>query len=118
ISFAKKEKKAQTAKSKLRLLDGDDLDVYVRSKKMTLTFLIDLAQQYNQILRGISDNDAHMLKKTSKELQALNQYTTKLKRKSLRAIRELNTTDQKTSEVVVHSTDLYHVYILLAISMC
>src|SRR5690606_805278 len=106
ISFAKKEKKAQTEKSKLSLLDGDDLDVYVRSKKMTLTFLIDLAQQYNQILRGISDNDAHMLKKTSKELQALNQYTTKLKRKSLRAIRELNTTDQKTSEVVVHSTDL------------
>jgi len=106
ISFAKKEKKAQTAKSKLSLLDGDDLDVYVRSKKMTLTFLIDLAQQYNQILRGISDNDAHLLKKTSKELQALNQYTTKLKRKSLRAIRELNTTDQKTSEVVVHSTDL------------
>lgn len=106
ISFAKKEKKAQTEKGKLSLLDGEDLDVYVRSKKMTITFLIDLAQQYSYILNGIRDNNTHLLKKTNKELKELNNYTNKLKRKSLRAIRELNTTDQKTSEVVIHSTDL------------
>jgi len=106
ISFAKKEKKARTEKSKLSLLDGEDLDVYVRSKKMVVTFLIDLSQQYSDILNGIRDNNTHLLKKTNKELSELSNYTNKLKRKSLRAIRELNTDDQKTSEVVVHSTDL------------
>lgn len=106
INFAKREKKAETEKSKLSLLEGEDLDVYVRSKKMVVSFLIDLAEQYNDILNGISDNNTQMLKKTSKELSALSNYTNKLKRKSLRAIRELNTADQKTSEVVVHSTDL------------
>lgn len=106
ISFAKKEKKAKKEKSKLSLLDGEDLDVYVRSKKMTVTFLIDLSQQYSNILNGIRDNNTQLLKKTNKELSELSNYTNKLKRKSLRAIRELNTDDQKTSEVVVHSTDL------------
>lgn len=106
ISFAKKEKKAKTEKNKLSLLDGEDLDVYVRSKKMTVTFLIDLSQQYSDILNGIRDNDINLLKRTNKELYELSNYTNKLKRKSLRAIRELNATDQKTSEVVVHSTDL------------
>ncbi|NGM63720.1 inorganic phosphate transporter [Sphingobacterium sp. SGR-19] len=106
ISFAKKEKKAQSERSKLSLLDVEDLDVYIRSKKMAISFLIDLAQMYNQILNGISNNDVHLLKKASMELKELNKYTTKLKRKSLRAIRELNTVDQKTSGVVVHSTDL------------
>lgn len=106
LKFAKKEKKAKTEQSKLTLLDGEDLDVYVRSKKMTVAFVIDLAQQYRQILNGISDNNIHLLKQTSEELRELHKYTNKLKRKSLRAIRELNAADQKTSEVVVHSTDL------------
>ncbi len=106
INFAKKEKKAKSEKTKLSLLDGEDLDVYVRSKKMTVAFVIDLAQQYRQILNGISDNNIHLLKQTNEELKELHKYTNKLKRKSLRAIRELNATDQKTSEVVVHSTDL------------
>lgn len=106
LKFAKKEKKAKTEQSKLTLLDGEDLDVYVRSKKMTVAFVIDLAQQYRQILNGISDNNIHLLKQTNEELKELHKYTNKLKRKSLRAIRELNATDQKSSEVVVHSTDL------------
>lgn len=106
ITFAKKEKKAKTGKSKLSVLDESDLGVYVRSKKMMVTFLIDLAQQYNNILNGISDNNINLLKRTNKELAELSNYTNKLKRKSLRAIRELNTADVKTSEVVVHSTDL------------
>lgn len=106
ISFAKKEKKAKTEKSKLSLLDGEDLDIYVRSKRTMVTFLIDLSQQYGDILNGIRDNNTNLLKKTKKELTELSNYTNKLKRKSLRAIRDLNTSDQKTSEIVVYSTDL------------
>src|SRR5690606_13252032 len=47
VSFAKKEKLAKTEKSKLSMLDTPDLDVYVRSKKMVVSVLIDLSQQYN-----------------------------------------------------------------------
>lgn len=106
VTFAKKEKLAKTEKSKLSMLDTPDLDVYVRSKKMVVSVLIDLSQQYNNILNGISDNNIPLLKKTNKELAELTNYTSKLKRKSLRAIRELHTDDQKSSQVVVHSTDL------------
>lgn len=106
VNFAKKEKLAKTEKSRLSMLESTDFDVYVRSKKMVVSLLIDLSQQYNNILNGISDNNISMLKKTSKELNELSNYTTKLKRKSLRAIRELSAEDQKSSEVVVHSTDL------------
>ncbi len=106
VSFAKKEKLAETEKSKLSMLDTPDLDVYVRSKKMVVSVLIDLSQQYSNILNGISDNNIPLLKKTNKELGELTNYTSKLKRKSLRAIRELHTDDQKSSQVVVHSTDL------------
>lgn len=106
VSFAKKEKLAKTEKSKLSMLDTPDLDVYVRSKKMVVSVLIDVSQQYNNILNGISDNNIPLLKKTNKELGELTHYTSKLKRKSLRSIRELNVDDQKSSQVVVHSTDL------------
>ncbi|NGM60903.1 inorganic phosphate transporter [Sphingobacterium sp. SGG-5] len=106
ISFAKKEKIAKTEKSKLSLLESSDLDVYVRSKNMVVSLLIDLSQQYNDVLKGIGEHDISLLKKTHRELKDLRNYTNKLKRKSLRAIRELNTNDHKSAEVVVHSTDL------------
>src|SRR5690606_11491642 len=106
IRFAKKEKIAKTEKSKLSLLESSDLDVYVRSKNMVVSLLIDLSQQYNDVLKGIGEHDISLLKKTHRELKDLRNYTNKLKRKSLRAIRELNTNDHKSAEVVVHSTDL------------
>ena len=68
--------------------------------------LIDLSQQYSNILNGICNNDISILKKTASELKQLSAYSSKLKRKSLRAIRELNANDQKSSEVVVQSADL------------
>ncbi len=106
ITFAKKERIAKTEKSKLSLLESSDFDVYVRSKNMVISLLIDLSQQYSNILQGVSNPDTSLLKKTNKELRDLRNYTNKLKRKSLRAIRELHTNDHKSAEVVVHSTDL------------
>lgn len=106
IKFAKKEKKAKTEKSKLSMLDSSDLGVYVRSKNMVVAILMDLSQQYKDILNGISTNDITLLKRSNRELSDLSNYTNKLKRKSLRAIRELTDQDVKSAEVVVHSTDL------------
>ncbi len=106
VSFAKREKLAKTEKKKLTMLESKDFDVYLRSKKMVISMLIDLSQQYSNILNGICNNDISLLKKTASELKQLSVYSSKLKRKSLRAIRELNANDQKSSEVVVHSADL------------
>jgi len=106
VTFSKKEKKAHTEKSKLSMLDSSDLDVYVRSKNMTTSILLDVAQQYNDIMNGISDNNIALLKRSNKELKDLSNYSNKLKRKSLRAIRELKASDLKSAEVVVHSADL------------
>lgn len=106
VSFAKREKLAKTEKKKLTLLESKDFDVYLRSKKMVISMLIDLSQQYSNILNGICNNDISILKKTASELKQLSAYSSKLKRKSLRAIRELNANDQKSSEVVVQSADL------------
>lgn len=106
IKFAKKEKIAKTEKSKLSLMDSSDLDVYVRSKNMVVSMLIDLSHLYNELLNGISENSIAKLKKANKELIELSNYTNKLKRKSLRSIRELKADDLKSAEVVVHSADL------------
>lgn len=106
VTFSKMEKKAHTEKSKLSMLDSSDLDVYVRSKNMTTSILLDVAQQYNDIMNGISDNNIALLKRSNKELKDLSNYSNKLKRKSLRAIRELKASDLKSAEVVVHSADL------------
>lgn len=106
LTFAKKEKKSSTEKSRLSMMDSSDLDVYVRSKNMVISILMDVSQQYNDIMNGISDNKIGKLKRANKELSELTNYTNKLKRKSLRAIRELKDTDLKSAEVVVHGTDL------------
>lgn len=106
VKFAKKEKKASTEKGRLSMMDSSDLDVYVRSKNMVISILMDVSQQYNDIMNGISDNNIGKLKRAYKELNELTNYTNKLKRKSLRSIRELKDTDLKSAEVVVHGTDL------------
>lgn len=106
ITFAHREKSAKQEKSKLSVLESSDLDVYVRSKFMVVALLNDVAQLYNDLLKEISSNNINLLKKANRELKDLSNYTHKLKRKSLRAIRELSTNDLKSAEVVVHSTDL------------
>src|SRR5690606_7346337 len=106
ITFAKKEQKSKTEKSRLSLLDEGDLDVYIRSKNMLVTMVIEIASHYGTVLNGIRSGDASAVKGTDKELMDLIKYSYKLKRNSLRAIRKLEAADRRSAEVIVHGSDL------------
>lgn len=106
VKFAHKEQKSRKEKSKLSLLEEPDLDVYIRSKNMLVTMIIEISGHYTTVLNGIRNGDAPAIKKTDKELLDLINYSYKLKRNSLRAIRQLGAADRKSAEVIVHGTDL------------
>ncbi|WP_353185181.1 inorganic phosphate transporter [Parapedobacter lycopersici] len=106
VKFANKVQQSKTERSRLSLLEESDLDVYIRSKNMLVTMIIEISGHYSTILNGIRNGDAFALKKTDKELMDLIKYTYKLKRNSLRAIRQLGAADRRSAEVIVHGTDL------------
>ena len=106
IKFAQKENKSKTEKSRLSLLEEPDLDVYIRSKKVLVTMIIEISQHYNTILNGIRKGDASAIRKTDREVLDLINYTYKLKRNSLRAIRQLGAADRRSAEVIVYGADL------------
>src|SRR5690606_25504287 len=53
ITFAQREQKSKTEKSRLSLLEEPDLDVYNRSKSMLVTMIIEISGHYATILNGI-----------------------------------------------------------------
>ncbi|MGV3762950.1 anion permease [Parapedobacter sp.] len=106
ITFSKKEQKSKAEKSRLSLLEEPDLDVYIRSKNMLVTMIIEISGHYGTVLNGIRSGDAPAIKRTDKELMDLIKYSYKLKRNSLRAIRKLGAADRRSAEVIVHGADL------------
>ena len=106
IRFAKKEKQSKTEKSRISLLEESDLDVYIRSKNMLVTMIIEISGHYGTVLNGIRVGDAASVRKTDRELMELIKYSYKLKRNSLRAIRKLGSADRRSAEVIVHGSDL------------
>src|SRR5690606_37402593 len=106
IKFAHRERRSKKEKSRLSLLEEPDLDVYIRSKNTLVTMIIEASGHYSTILNSIRNGDASAIKKTDNELQELIKYTYKLKRNSLRAIRQLGAADRRSAEVIVHGADL------------
>ncbi|MFC3197821.1 anion permease [Parapedobacter deserti] len=106
IKFAHKERQSKKEKSRLSLLGEPDLDVYIRSKNMLIAMIIETSGHYSTILNGIRSNDAPAIKKADKELLELINYSYKLKRNSLRAIRQLGAADRRSAEVIVYGADL------------
>jgi len=87
-------------------LEEPDLDVYIRSKNMLVTMIIEASGHYSTVLNGIRNSDAAAIRRTDRELSDLIKYTYKLKRNSLRAIRQLGAADRRSAEVIVHGADL------------
>ena len=106
VKFAQREQRSKTEKSRLSLLEEPDLDVYIRSKNMLVTMVIEISGHYATILNGIRNGDASAIRKTDKELMDLIKYSYKLKRNSLRAIRKLGAADRRSAEVIVYGADL------------
>src|SRR5690606_37631500 len=82
------------------------LDVYIRSKNMLVTMIIEISGHYSTVLNGIRAGDVSAIRKTDRELMDLIKYSYKLKRNSLRAIRKLGAADRRSAEVIVHGADL------------
>lgn len=106
IKFTHRERQSKKEKSRLSLLEEPDLDVYIRSKNTLVAMIIEASGHYSTILNGIRNGDAQAMKKTDNELLELIKYTYKLKRNSLRAIRQLGAADRRSAEVIVHGADL------------
>jgi Phosphate/sulphate permeases len=106
IKFAHKQRRTTKEKSRLSLLEDADFDVYIRSKNMLVTMIIEASGHYSTVLNGIRNNDDAAIRKTDRELLELINYTYKLKRNSLRAIRQLGAADRRSAEVIVHGADL------------
>ncbi|SFC26729.1 Phosphate transporter family protein [Parapedobacter composti] len=106
IKFAHKERQSKKEKSRLSLLEEPDLDVYRRNKNMLVTMVVEVSGHYSTILNGIRSGDAAAIRKADKELLELINYTYKLKRNSLRAIRQLGAADRRSAEVIVYGADL------------
>lgn len=73
---------------------------------MLVTMIIEASGHYSTVLNGIRNNDDAAIRKTDRELLELINYTYKLKRNSLRAIRQLGAADRRSAEVIVHGADL------------
>src|SRR5690606_24977471 len=73
---------------------------------MLVTMIIEASSHYSTVLNGIRNNDDAAIRKTDRELLELINYTYKLKRNSLRAIRQLGAADRRSAEVIVHGADL------------
>ncbi|WP_257657303.1 inorganic phosphate transporter [Parapedobacter lycopersici] len=106
IKFANREQKSKIERSRLSLLEEPDLDVYIRSKNMLVTMIIEISGHYSTVLNGIRAGDVSAIRKTDRELMDLIKYSYKLKRNSLRAIRKLGAADRRSAEVIVHGADL------------
>src|SRR5690606_37119553 len=106
LKFAKKERQSRKERSRLSLLEESDLDVYIRSKNTLVTMVIEVSGHYSTVLNGIRNGDAAEIRKTDKELSDLIKYSYKLKRNSLRAIRQLGAADRRSAEVIVYGGDL------------
>lgn len=106
IKFARKEKKAEKLKSKFTALEASDLDLFERNKRMVNNVLLEISQNYALVVNSLNDNNIPKLKKVNADMEEMVQYGFKLRTKSVKYIKELQTTDKETAEVILYSTDL------------
>lgn len=106
IKFAQKEKKAQKLKGKFTVLEASDLDLFERNKRMVNNVLIELYQNYHSTITSLNSNNTSQLKKVNADMDEMVQYGFKIRTKSIKYIKELQTTDKETAEVILYSTDL------------
>ncbi|MET3731899.1 inorganic phosphate transporter [Moheibacter stercoris] len=108
VSFSRKEKLSKMKNEKLLLLDENDIDIIQTHKTMTLNIISDVKNNYNSVLEGIQLGDKKILKAANKNLNELEDYSRKLRNKSLKFIRNLKTDQVGLAKTLVYSSDLIH----------
>jgi len=106
IKFAQKEKKAEKLKGKFTALEASDLDLFERNKRMVNNVLSEVSQNYHNTIQSLNENNISQLKKVNLDMDEMVQYGFKIRAKSIKYIKELQTTDKETAEVILYSTDL------------
>lgn len=106
INFNKKEKKKTTSASRLETLPESDLDIFESNKNMVTDSLNVINEQYTSVLEALKNNDIETLEKAHQALNELADYGFKLRARSIRHIKGLNTDDKKSAELLLYSTDL------------
>jgi len=106
INFARKEKKAAKMKGKFTALEASDLDLFERNKRMVNNVLLEVSQNYHSTILSLNESNLPQLKKVNADMDEMVQYGFKIRSKSIKYIKELQTTDKETAEVILYSTDL------------
>lgn len=106
ITFSRREKLSKIKDDKLFLLDAADIDIIQTHKNMTINIISDVKESYNGVLKGIQLSDKKKLKAANKNLNELEDYSRKLRNKSLKFIRNLKTDEINLAKTLVYSSDL------------
>src|SRR5690606_38313393 len=64
------------------------------------------SNNYQATIKSLNENDISQLKKVNNDMDEMVQYGFKIRAKSIKYIKELQTTDKETAEVILYSTDL------------
>ena len=106
IKFARNEKKAEKLKGKFTVLEASDLDLFERNKRMVNNVLLEVSVNYHDTINSLNEKNISKLKKVNLDMDEMVQYGFKIRAKSIKYIKELQTTDKETAEVILYSTDL------------
>lgn len=105
VSFSKKEKKKKTASDRLSILDEKDLNLVEKYRALVRSAISEIAQSHELVMRGLIEGDVAKLQKAHQAVLDLEEHGIKVKTKSIKYIKGLSSGDQKTSEVLLLSSD-------------
>lgn len=105
ISFSKKEKKNKNISNRLSILEENDLNLIEKYRMLVKDVVQEIAQNYTNIIHGLKNGDVATLEKAHQSFLELEEHGYKVRTKSIKYIKGLNSGDKKTSEVLLLSSD-------------
>lgn len=105
VSFSNNEKKTLSATNKLSILESDDLSLIEKYKRLVANVIQDVREVYTLSLKGLVQGDLKKLKKANEQIQMLEDQSKKIKVKSIKYIKKLNSADKEIAEVILLSSD-------------
>lgn len=103
--FSKKEKKNKIAINKLMILDRSDIELVDRNRLMVAEVIKEVAKNYDLAMKGLQLKDLNLLEISNNNLTELVDYSYKVRSRSIRNIKGLQTDATKVSEILLYSSD-------------
>ena len=105
LNFSKKEKKVKLSNNKLMILERNDIGVVDRNRQMVAEVVKEVATNYDLAMKGLQLKDLNLLEMADRNLSELVQYSYKVRSRTIKNIKELQTDDAKISETLLYSSD-------------